>query len=118
MTWSTPDVVQHDTAVHLCEPGFIRSPDGREIAVLLRENSRSKNSQIIFSRDEGVTWTTPRELPDALNGDRHTAKYAPDGRLLVSFRSVPPRGKDAPFAGDWVAWVGRYEDLASGRPGR
>ena len=118
LSWSAPEIVQRDTAIHLCEPGFIRSPDGSEIAVLLRENSRSKNAHVMFSRDEGRTWTTPRELPDSLNGDRHTGKYAPDGRLLISFRSVAPRGKDAPFPGDWVAWVGRYEDLASGRAGQ
>lgn len=118
LTWSTPETVQHDTAVHLCEPGFIRSPDGKEIAVLLRENSRSKNSHIIFSRDEGATWTAPREMPDPLNGDRHTGKYLPDGRLFVSFRSLAPRGKETPFAGDWVAWVGRYDDLATGKPGQ
>jgi len=118
LTWSAPEVVQHDTAVHLCEPGFIRSPDGKEIAVLLRENSRSKNSHIIFSRDEGTTWTAPREMPDSLNGDRHTGKYLPDGRLFISFRSLAPRGKATPFAGDWVAWVGRYDDLATGKPGQ
>ena len=118
LTWSAPETVQQDTKVHLCEPGFIRSPDGKEIAVLLRENSRTKNSHIIFSRDEGVTFTTPRELPDSLNGDRHTGKYLPDGRLFVSFRSLAPRGKTTPFAGDWVAWVGRYDDLATGQPGQ
>jgi len=26
---------------HLCEPGALRSPDGKQIAVLLRENSRT-----------------------------------------------------------------------------
>ena len=118
LTWSAPETVQQDTKVHLCEPGFIRSPDGKEIAVLLRENSRTKNSHILFSRDEGVTFTTPRELPDSLNGDRHTGKYLPDGRLFVSFRSLAPRGKTTPFAGDWVAWVGRYDDLATGQPGQ
>lgn len=118
LTWSAPETVQHDTAVHLCEPGFIRSPDGKEIAVLLRENSRTKNSHIIFSRDEGKTWTAPREMPDSLNGDRHTGKYLPDGRLFVSFRSLAPKGKTTPFSGDWVAWVGRYDDLATGKPGQ
>lgn len=118
LSWSQPEVVQQDNKIHLCEPGFIRSPDGREIAVLLRENSRSKNSHIIFSQDEGRTWTAPREMPDSLNGDRHTGKYTPDGRLFISFRSVPPRGKTAPFAGDWVAWVGRYEDLKNAKPGQ
>ena len=32
LTWSAPETVQQDTKVHLCEPGFIRSPDGKEIA--------------------------------------------------------------------------------------
>ena len=31
---------------------------------------------------------------------------------------VAPRGKATPFPGDWVAWVGRYEDLATGQPGQ
>jgi hypothetical protein len=118
LTWSTPEAVQKDTQIHLCEPGFIRSPDGKEIAVLLRENARRKNSHIIFSRDEGMTWSAPRELPDPLNGDRHTGKYLHDGRLFISFRSVAPRGKETPFQGDWVAWMGRYEDLAEGKPGQ
>jgi len=31
--------------------------------VLLRENSRKLNSFVIFSNDEGRTWSAPRELP-------------------------------------------------------
>ncbi|SKA89860.1 BNR repeat-like domain-containing protein [Prosthecobacter debontii] len=118
LTWGKPEAVYENDAVNLCEPGFIRSPDGQEIAVLLRENARAKNAHIIFSRDEGQTWTTPRELPDSLNGDRHTGKYTADGRLWISFRSVAPKGKNTPYQGDWVAWVGRYEDLAQGKPGQ
>jgi hypothetical protein len=93
----------------------VRSPDGKELAVLLRENARKKNSQIIFSRDEGRTWTAPRELPLALTGDRHTAKYSPDGRLFIAFRDM---AKDSPSAGDWVGWVGTYEDIVQNRPGQ
>ena len=26
--------------------------------------------------------------------------------------------KESPTAGDWVGWVGRYEDLVAGRPGQ
>jgi len=48
LTWSSPKIIQRDTEVHLCEPGVIRSPDGKQLAVLLRENSRTQNSQIIF----------------------------------------------------------------------
>ena len=48
-------------------------------------------------------------------GDRHTAKYAPDGRLFVSFRDTT---LESPTKGDWVAWVGTYEDIANGREGQ
>ena len=117
LTWSEPEVIDRSSDLHICEPGLVRSPDRKQIAVLLRENSRRQNSQIIFSNDEGRTWSKPRPLPDALNGDRHTGKYAPDGRLLISFRSRSPRGKKAPYEGDWVAWVGTYEDLLQGHEG-
>ena len=118
LTWSFPEAIHASSDLHLCEPGAIRSPDGKQLAVMLRENSRRKNSHIIFSNDEGRTWTQPRELPDALNGDRHTARYARDGRLLVSFRSLSPKGKSGAFEGDWVAWVGTYQDLIGGRDGQ
>ncbi len=118
LTWSAPETIYKDDAVHLCEPGAVRSPDGKRLAVLLRENRRVKNSHIIFSDDEGKTWTAPREVPDALNGDRHTGKYAPDGRLFISFRKRSPVGKPCAFEGDWVGWVGTFDDLAAGRPGQ
>ena len=99
LTWSTPDVVYQSSEVHLCEPGCIRSPDGRKLAVLLRENARRKNSHVIFSEDEGKTWSKPRELPLSLTGDRHTGKYSADGRLLISFRCNSPTSsrKERPF---------------------
>jgi len=115
LTWGPPEAIFSSEAVHLCEPGAVRSPDGGEIAVLLRENTRTRNSHVMFSRDEGRTWSAPRELPLALTGDRHTAKYASDGRLFISFRDT---AKGSPTQGDWVAWVGAYADLAAGRPGQ
>jgi hypothetical protein len=115
LTWSAPEVIQRSAKVHLCEPGAIRSPDGKEIAVFLRENLRVQNSHVIFSRDEGKSWTVPRELPGALTGDRHVAKYALDGRLLISFRDTT---LESPTKGDWVAWVGKYEDILQGREGQ
>lgn len=139
--WSEPEAVFSSRVLHLCEPGIIRSPDGNQIAVLLRENARRGNSHIIFSNDNGKTWTPPRPLPNALNGDRHQAIYAPDGRLVISFRDNAPaftnykRLKDickncndqqlhqqagpvSPTHGDWVAWVGQYEDLVKGHEGQ
>lgn len=120
LSWTDPETVWQGSDVHLCEPGCIRSPDGKQLAVLLRENRRQKNSQIMFSDDEGRTWTPPREVPLALTGDRHTGKYAPDGRLLISFRCISPTAKreDRPFETDWVGWVGTYEDLVHGRQGQ
>ncbi len=43
LTWSFPEAVYQSSEVHLCEPGCIRSPDGKTLAVLLRENARRKN---------------------------------------------------------------------------
>ena len=118
LTWSRPQAIYASREVNLCEPGAFRSPDGKQIAVLLRENRRVKNSQVIFSIDEGMTWTDPREVRDSLTGDRHTAKYAPDGRLFVSFRDVPKKGDESATAGDWVGWVGTYEDVVKNRDGQ
>ncbi len=118
LTWSKPESIYQSTDVHLCEPGLVRSPDGRQMAVLLRENRRVTNSHIIFSDDEGMTWTPPRELPNELTGDRHTCRYAPDGRLFISFRDISPKSRKSPTEGDWVAWVGRYEDLGKGAAGQ
>ena len=115
LTWSQPTVIAEHPQAHLCEPGLIRSPDGRQIAVLLRENSRKFNSFVIFSDDEGRTWSGPRELPAALTGDRHVGKYAPDGRLFITFRDTT---HVSPTKGDWVGWVGAYDDIVAGREGQ
>ncbi|MDP7028815.1 MAG: sialidase family protein [Phycisphaerales bacterium] len=114
LTWSEPRVVAADSFLHLCEPGLVRSPTGDRWAMLLRENSRAKNSHVCFSDDHGVTWSTPRELPAALTGDRHQAVYLTDGRLLVSFRDTHP---ESPWLGDWVAWIGTWDALAGGVDG-
>ncbi len=114
LTWSAPRSIASG-APHHCEPGFVRSPDGKTLAVLLRENSRRWNSHVIFSTDEGATWSAPRELPGALTGDRHVARYAPDGRLFVTFRD---RTLVSPTWGDWVAWVGTWDDLVAGGEGQ
>jgi len=70
---------------------------------------------VIFSNDEGRSWTAPRELPAALTGDRHVGKYAPDGRLFISFRDTT---RASVTKGDWVSWVGRYEDIVAGDEGQ
>ena len=115
LTWSYPEAILARNDVHLCEPGIIRSPNGQQLCVLLRENSRRRNSYVIFSNNEGGSWTAPRELPASLTGDRHTARYAADGRLFISFRD---RTHETPTFGDWVAWVGTYSDILNGTEGQ
>lgn len=114
-TWSFPEVILSRSDLHLCEPGMLRSPDGKTLAVMLRENSRKSASHLILSRDESKTWTNPKPLPVALTGDRHTGKVLPDGRVFISFRDMPKEGK---WKGDWVAWVGTWEDLVLRREGQ
>ena len=115
LSWSFPEAILARSDLHLCEPGTVRSPDGKQIAVLYRENSRPRNRHVIYSNDEGVTWTTPREVPGSLTGDRHTARYAPDGRLFISFRD---QTLESSTRGDWVGWVGTYDDIVKGREGQ
>ena len=119
LTWSAPRAIRASSDYHICEPGVVRSPDGKQIAMLLRENSRRHNSQVIFSDDEGLTWSTPKDLPLELTGDRHTPIYTKDGRLYVSFREITPNSAPKePTSGDWIAWVGTYEDLLKGGKGQ
>ena len=115
LTWSQPQVIVEHPSAHLCEPGAVRSPDGRRLAILLRENSRKFNSFVAFTNDEGKTWSKPRELPGALTGDRHVGRYAPDGRLVIVFRDMT---HESATKGDFVAWVGTYDDIVKGREGR
>jgi hypothetical protein len=97
------------------EPAVVRSPDGGQLLMLIRENSRRYNSAHAMSDDEGKTWTQPRELPMALTGDRHDAVHTPDGRLVIVFRD---QAKGASTHGQFVGWVGRYEDVVEGREGQ
>ena len=97
------------------QPAVIRSSDGKQLVMLLRENSRKYHSLYSVSTDDAQTWSTPRELPAALTGDRHVLQYAPDGRLIVAMRS---RAKTCSTYGHYVAWVGRFEDIVERRPGQ
>jgi len=115
LTWSNPELVTSHQTMKLCEPGVVRSPNGQQIAMLLRENSRKFNSAIIFSDNEGKTWSEPREVPASLTGDRHQCLYAPDGRLVITFRDM---AEFSPSQGDFVAWVGTYEDLVKCKEGQ
>jgi Fic/DOC family protein/BNR repeat protein len=97
------------------EPAVIRSPDGKQLLMLIREDNRRLNSLFSVSADEGETWSDPQQLPLALTGDRHLPRYAPDGRLVVIFRERVVRKN---WDSHCTAWVGRYEDIVEGREGQ
>jgi hypothetical protein len=105
-------------AAGLCEAGVVSSPDGQQLALLFRPQHKKTNSMIAFSNDQGACWSDPQELSGSLSGERHTAKYAPDGRLVVCYRDFSPLNKLNPSHGDWVAWVGTWDDLVEGGEGQ
>ncbi len=111
-TWSEPRVIARDDDLWFCEPWAFRSPDGNEICVLIRENHHHSPSKVIFSSDEGRTWTKPQDAPIGLNGHRHQGVMLKDGRYVVCMRDME---KDSPTWGHFVAWVGSYESIKTGR---
>ena len=115
LSWSPMRIVASAPEKNLCEPFAIRSPDGREIALLLRENRHTGCSMMVFSQDEGRTWTAPVDTAPELTGDRHEGVVLPDGRYFIAFRD---RMSASPTYGHYVAWVGTYDDLRHARPGQ
>jgi hypothetical protein len=118
LTWSPPVMACDGTKLdgkHPCEPYVFRSPDGGELCCLMRENRRSGTSLVMFSRDEGKTWSQAKDAPWALTGDRHHGITLPDGRMVIVFRNASPQSKDK---GGFIAWVGTYDDIKQGKPGQ
>jgi len=115
LTWDDYRQVCAVPGADPCEPELIRSPDGRQLLCLMRENRRRFNSLMMTSDDEGRTWSKARELPVSLTGDRHMSCYGPDGRLVVVFRD---RARNGPTYGHFVAWVGTYDDICRGQAGQ
>ncbi len=124
MNWSVPEkyFAEHrdiEAKSNMCEVEVIRSEKGTgdELCLISRSNTKKMNSLISFSSDEGKTWSKPKEVPDALNGERHKAEYTPDGRLFITFRSIE-RGAFGIWTSEgWIAWVGTYDDLRNGNEG-
>ena len=115
-TWSTPVIAAdgHQLDGKLpCEPYVFRAPEGDELCCIMRENKRTGTSLMMFSRDEGKTWSKPVDTPWGLTGDRHHGIRLPDGRLVIVFRNSAPLA-----SAHFIAWVGTYEDIRRGRPGQ
>jgi len=115
LTWSNPRIVASTDGKNLCEPFALRSPDGNEICLLMRENRRSGRSMMCFSNDEGKTWSQPVDTCEGLTGDRHEGIQLADGRWVIAHRDML---KGSPTYGHYVAWVGTYDDIRNARPGQ
>lgn len=111
-TWSEPVVAADVPGKLACEPFVFRSPDGDELCCLMRENTHKDRSLMMFSRDEGNTWTKPVNAPWGLTGDRHVGVYADDGRLVIAFRD---KAIGSETHNHFVAWVGAYQDIKMAR---
>ena len=115
LTWDESILVGEYPDRSPCEPCVFRSPNGKTLICIARENQRKGCSLFMGSKDEGATWTSLRETPWGLTGDRHMIKYLPDGRLICVFRDMAP---NSPTKGHFVAWVGSYADATSGCSGQ
>lgn len=115
LTWGESVKVGEMEGRSPCEPCVFRTPDGKQLVCIARENNRVGNSLMMFSDDEGRSWTPLQETPWGLTGDRHMIKYTPDGRLIAVFRDMAP---NSPTKGHFVAWVGNYKDLREGTSGQ
>ncbi|MBO5332890.1 MAG: exo-alpha-sialidase [Clostridia bacterium] len=134
--WSKPEpyLSQYrdiETYAGICEVECVRSDRGMgdELCLIARCNKKRNTSLLIFSTDEGETWSKPVEAPVTLNGERHKAEWMPDGRLFITFRSIERNkkmvrkmrkdgGKQTWYSEGWVAWVGTYDDLKQGNEGQ
>ncbi|MFG6285626.1 LamG-like jellyroll fold domain-containing protein [Actinotignum schaalii] len=130
--WSdpVPYLAEHrdiEKSHQMCEIGMFRSPDGKQIVGLARSQSHAHLPTMIVSKDEGKTWSKPVELPGSLAGERHKPAYDPvSGRVVVPMREIRydlngngrHDGASDWKAGNWVAWVGTFDDLMQQRPGQ
>jgi len=107
----------------ICEVGLFRSPDGKRIVGLARSQSHNNPSTMFYSDDEGETWSKPVDIPGSLAGERHKAMYDPTDptgqRMIITFREIcydlnkndQMDGYSDWLAGDWIGWVGTYDQL-------
>ena len=114
LTWSEPRRVARVDRKNPCEPFVFRSPDGNELCCLMRENAHLGRSLMMFSRDEGETWSEPTDTPWGLTGDRHIGAPLDNGRWIIAFRD---QAKGSPTKGHFVAWVGSYDDIRKQQTG-
>jgi hypothetical protein len=113
-TWKNVKAVAYKPGMGYCEPNAIKIKD--TILVLLRCNwENTYYAKYIVSKDNGKTWSKPKNTPWGLTGDRHIIRQLPDGRLFVAFRDKAFKSNTN---GQYVAWIGTLEDILTGKPGQ
>ena len=115
LTWGESTKVGEVAGKDPCEPCVFRDPSGKKLVCIARENRRKGHSLVMTSTDEGKTWSTLKETPWGLTGDRHMVRYTPDGRIVAVFRDMAP---NSPTKGHFVAWVGTITDVLNGTSGQ
>ncbi|MBQ7721101.1 MAG: exo-alpha-sialidase [Clostridia bacterium] len=104
-SWYPGTIAACDRLVHLCEPSICRMPDGGLLGMYRLNPPPYTKTRYNFGDPDGYTWTEPAEAP--FDGQRPTAGFLSDGRLLVTYRKItPPYGV--------CAWIGTLDELKSG----
>jgi hypothetical protein len=113
-TWTERATMAHDGYHRFCEGGIVIL-EGGELACVLRENHvGGMPSFVVFSKDNGHTWSAPQSLPFSFH--RPYAKQLADGRVLVTGRNTLGSLGTFGWVGDLHEAAGRYE--AGGPPAR
>ena len=113
-TWSQPEVVASVPGKQPCEPCAFWSPNDDEICCLMRENTHKSASLMMFSTDNGRSWSQPVNTSPELTGDRHIGTRLADGRYFFAFRDT---AIGSPTEGHFVGWIGTYDDIKNAAPG-
>ena len=129
--WSTPELLmpeyrEIEKTYQICELGMIRYEKEDLIIAVGRSQSHNNPSVLLTSKDEGNTWSYPKDLPGSLSGERHKLIYDKiEAKLVISFREIIYDlngnnifdGHDDWICGDWLVWVGSFEDLLAQKEG-
>ncbi|MGT2772190.1 YSIRK signal domain/LPXTG anchor domain surface protein [Streptococcus marimammalium] len=130
-SWTTPEAYlsEHraeEAHYQICEVGIVRTPDKSKLIALGRTQAHNDLSTIFISEDEGQTWSKPKPMPASLLGERHKIAVDPvSGRLVITFREIIQDynnngilERNDWMAGDWIAWIGTFDDLLNGGDGQ
>ena len=106
-TWGNQVTVAHDGYHRFCEGAIVILGKGKEIACVMRENhSGGLPCYVVFSQDNGRTWSDPQMCPFALH--RPYVKQMADGRCMVTGRHVNGGLGTFAWIGDLKAEAGTY----------